>query len=156
MTTDEISQAVANIKAKKEAEDQREETNGERTKRLWRRASHLEWQYRNDFIRGKYVFVAGLPHVFKATAPRYFMSKAELAKSGLKPGQAKPVCHTYNEQAGFHYLYDVRDCTRIAGAGAASRLEKVIAGVQEEIKKGHRRGYEVTLQALQELRDISF
>lgn len=153
---DEIEAAIAAIQKRKQAKAEIEESNSDRTKRLWRRASYRDWQYKHDFIRGKYVFFAGLPHVFKSTAPRYLLSKKELEEWGLKPGKSKPVCHTYNQQAGLHYLYDVRDCERINGKLAGERLKEAIATIRSAIKKGGKLRLDILLQALCEHDDIPF
>ena len=155
---DEVSQAIERVRAKRASDELAFQSHYERTKQLWRRASHLYWEYKYDFIRGDYKFSSGVPHVFKRTAPAYLLSKSELTSYGLRPsGGVWPVCHTYNEQAGLHYLYDARDCTAIKGAAAKTRLQKTITGLSDGIAKGYcKRREEVLLRILQEIRDIPF
>lgn len=151
MTTEHIdlTDVVRNITLKRESKAELQESNTARTNKLWRRASRLEWEYKGDFIRGRYEFVSGLPHVFEGTCPRYLMSNAELGRIGLKPGQAKYVAHTYNQQANGYYLYDVRDCQPINHLKAKARLEKAIIEVEDAIKKGYPgSGREILLQTL--------
>lgn len=153
----EVSQALSNIKKKKAAAMDILKANKQRTARLWRRASGQEWQYHNDFIRGKFAYTEGLPHVFEGTCPRYLMSGAELNRHGMKPGEAQAVAHTYNQKAGLYYLYDVRECQPINSAAARDRLKKAIATHENAIKEGYPgRGREIVLQVLREHRDIPF
>jgi hypothetical protein len=153
----ELTKALENINRRKEEAAEGLGANIERVKHLWRRASFHQWHYLGDFIRGEYKYSNGLPHVFKNTAPRYLLSKRELTQFGLKPKKNTwPVCHTYNEHAGLHYLYDIRDCTMISGPSAKGRLLVAIDHIIEEMERGLKNGRDLVLEILQEYRDIPF
>jgi hypothetical protein len=154
----ELTNALANIKRRKEEAAEELAANIERVKHRWQWAQSERWIYQgHDIIRGQCKYSTGLPHVFKNTAPRWLLSKNELTRFGLKPKRnVWPVCHTYNEQAGLHSLYDIRDCTMIGGPAAKGRLLVAIDRVLEEMEFGLKNGRDLVLEILQEYRDVPF
>lgn len=161
-----IQKVIQKIKAKREAEFELYQSRRERTGQLFRRASYREWEYNGEFIRGKFEYHAGLPHIFESDKPAYLMSGRQLRETGYRIGQAKPVAHTYNVKASVYYLTDIRDCEPIGGNAAAKRRKEKRQWVQEIVNATgskavttaallakHYKGWEKLLEFLSQTRN---